>query len=62
VTSARTFEEGYTEGWRKVLGQDAPLTAHRIPAYRDNGDGTAYSKGLERGVADALEKKNAGSN
>jgi hypothetical protein len=56
VSSRRTFEEGFTEGWRKVLGQHEPV-GNRMPRYRDTGDDTAYNKGLERGVADALEEK-----
>jgi hypothetical protein len=56
VNDTRTFEEGFTEGWRKVLGSSEPV-GNRIPKYRDSGDGTAYDKGLERGVADALEEK-----
>jgi hypothetical protein len=60
VISARTFEEGYIEGWRAVLG--AYATVPRVPEYRGNRDGTAYDKGRDCGVMDALIERNRQEN
>jgi hypothetical protein len=46
-----TFEDGYLNGWRSVLGEGAPLPS--IPSYAIRAGKTEYRHGYDEGRAAA---------
>jgi hypothetical protein len=45
----KSFAEGYTDGWKSILGEGAPLPP--IPAYALPVGKTEYEHGYEQGRA-----------
>jgi hypothetical protein len=45
----KSFEEGYIDGWRSILGEGAPLPS--IPSYAIPAGKTEYEHGYEQGRA-----------
>ena len=56
-----TFRDGYLEGWKAVLGNNAPTPG--VPGKPGTPAGkTEYQFGLERGIEDAKKRKAGRSN
>lgn len=51
----KTFEDGYLDGWRSVLGDGAALPG--IPAYAIPAGKTEYQHGYDEGRKEAQSRR-----
>jgi hypothetical protein len=55
ATFSKTFEDGFCEGYRSRMGNDAGIPA--IPAHSIPAGAVAYLWGVAMGIAAALKEK-----